>query len=222
MRCLLVEDDADLARWLVRSLAGLNIHADWEDSGRIAARRGLEDYDAILLDLGLPDLDGAEVLARIRAMGGTLPILILTARDDLTERVGLLHAGADDFLTKPFELSELEARLVALVRRSHGRATGRFSCGPLLYDDPTRRFHLAGDPLHVTPREHALLRLLIQRVGEPMSKSHLLDRMVGEHDDLNPEAIEVLIHRLRRKLDGHPVQIVTLRGLGYFLEAGDG
>jgi len=223
VRCLLVEDDADLAMWLVKSLAGHGIIADWEDSGHLAAKRGLSgDYDALLLDLGLPDLDGTKVLARIRAAGGKLPILVLTARDDLSERVALLHAGADDFLPKPFAVAELEARLVALVRRSHGRATGTFRCGTLGYDQATRRFTLGEELLHVTPREHAILQLMIQRAGEPLSKVHLLDRLVGEDADLQPEAVEVLIHRLRRKLEGSDVRIVTLRGLGYFLEAEDG
>lgn len=223
MRCLLVEDDADLALWLVRSLAALGVVVEWEESGVLAARRGLEgDYDALLLDLGLPDLDGAEVLARIRALGGTLPVLVLTARDDLAERVALLHAGADDFLPKPFAVAELEARLTALVRRSHGRATGSFACGDLAFDQARQRFTLKGAPLHLTPREHRILTLLIQRVGQPLSKTHLLDRLVGEDSDLNPEAVEVMVHRLRRKLEGSDVRIVTLRGLGYFLEAGDG
>lgn len=222
MRCLLVEDDADLALWLVKSLGARGIVADWEDSGQLGVRRGVSgDYDALLLDLGLPDLDGAQVLARLRAAGGTLPVLVLTARDDLAERVALLHAGADDFLTKPFAVSEVEARLVALVRRSRGRATGRFACGALVYDQATRSFTLGDQPFHVTPREHAILNLLIQRIGEPLSKTHLLDRLVGEDADLQPEAIEVLIHRLRRKLEGSDARIVTLRGLGYFLEAGD-
>lgn len=222
VRCLLVEDDADLALWLVKSLAAHGIMADWEDSGLLAAKRVMDgDYDAMLLDLGLPDLDGAQVLARIRASGATLPVLVLTARDDLAERVALLHAGADDFLPKPFAVSEVEARLAALVRRSHGRAAGAFSCGTLGYNQATRRFTVRDQPLHVTPREHAILQLLIQRVGEPLSKAHLLDRLVGEDADLQPEAVEVLIHRLRRKLEGSDVRIVTLRGLGYFLEVED-
>lgn len=223
MRCLLVEDDADLALWLVKSLGARGIMADWENSGRIGVRRAAEgDYDAVLLDLGLPDMDGSRVLDRLRDLGGQVPVLVLTARDTLEERVALLHAGADDFLTKPFDVTEVEARLVALVRRSHGNAAGRFTCGSLTYDHATRRFALADVPLHLTPREHAVLHLLIQRVGEPLSKTHVVDRLVGEDADLLPEAVEVLIHRLRRKLDGGDVRIVTLRGLGYFLEAVDG
>lgn len=222
MRCLLIEDDADLATWLVKAMASRGIFAEWEESGRLGARRGLEeDYDAILLDLGLPDLNGAEVLARIRAMGGLTPILVITARDDLAERVALLHAGADDFLNKPFALDELEARLVALVRRSHGRATGNFTCGSLSYDQASRQFRLAGDPLPLTPREHAVLRLLVTRPGEPLSKTHIIDRLIGEDSSMNPEAVEVMIYRLRRKLEGSDIRIVTMRGLGYFIETDD-
>ncbi|MBD9527569.1 MULTISPECIES: response regulator [Paracoccus] len=220
MRCLLIEDDADLATWLVKSLSGRDIFAEWEESGLIGVRRGLaEDYDAIILDLGLPDLNGAEVLARLRAAGGAVPILVATARDDLSERVALLHAGADDFLTKPFALDELEARLVALVRRSHGRATGNYACGSLSYDQATRQFRLRGDALPLSPREHAVLRLLIMRHGEPLSKTYILDRLIGEDDSMNPETVEVMIYRLRRKLEGSDMRIVTMRGLGYFLEA---
>jgi len=222
MRCLLIEDDADLATWLVRSLEGRGIFAEWEESGRLGARRGFDgDYDAVLLDLGLPDLGGADVLARIRAMGGRVPVLVITARDDMAERVALLHAGADDFLTKPFALDELEARLVALVRRSHGRATGNHSCGALSYDQAARQFRLGDAPLLLTPREHAVLLLLISRVGEPLSKTHILDRLIGEDSAMNPEAVEVMIYRLRRKLEGSDLRIVTMRGLGYFLEADD-
>ncbi|MEI4487846.1 response regulator [Frigidibacter sp. MR17.14] len=223
MRCLLVEDDAELAGWLVRSLAEAGIVTDWADSGTIAAARILEErYDVVLLDLGLPDLGGAAVLARVRQAGAAVPILILTARDDLAERVQLLHEGADDFLTKPFALAELVARLTALLRRSLGRASGQFTCGTLGYDAPRRRFTLAGAPLDLAPREHAILELLIQRPGEPQSKAHLLDRLVGEEVEIQIEAVEVMIYRLRRRLEGSDVRVVTQRGLGYFLEPVDG
>jgi two-component system response regulator TctD len=219
MRCLLIEDDADLATWLVTSLAGRSIFAEWEESGILGLRRGMaEEYDAIILDLGLPGLNGAEVLSRIRALGGVTPILVVTARDDLSERVALLHGGADDFLTKPFALDELEARLVALVRRSHGRATGNFACGSLTYEQATQQFRLADMPMALSPREHAVLRLLIMRHGEPLSKSYILDRLIGEEGSMNLETVEVMIYRLRRKLEGSDMRIVTMRGLGYLLE----
>ncbi|MBB3948827.1 response regulator [Aureimonas jatrophae] len=223
MRILLVEDDPDLATWLSRSLAQRGSVVEWEDDGRLAERRLKADrFDAIVLDLGLPSLDGASLLKRLRLADDTTPTLIVTARDDLARRVELLHAGADDFLAKPFAVEELEARLVALVRRSHGRARGVYQCGSLVFDQNAQRFTLGQDTLALAPREHAILRELIQRVGEPLTKQQLLDRLVSADSDLHLEAVEVMVHRLRRKLAGASVQIVTLRGLGYFLEATEG
>ena len=146
-------------------------------------------------------------------------MLILTARNSLMARVGTLNEGADDFLAKPFDLAELEARLHALIRRARGSAHWRQSCGPLSWDAGTKGFTLDGQPLALTPREHAVLRVLIQHLGEPLSKTEILDRVVSDARDVSPEAIEVLMHRLRKRLDGTGVRIATLRGLGYVLEA---
>ncbi|ARO14880.1 two component transcriptional regulator [Ketogulonicigenium robustum] len=223
MRCLLAEDDEQLAEWLVKALLTQGVLADWEERGLLAVNRVLhDDYDALLLDLGLPDIDGSEVLRRIRAAGSTLPVIILTARDDLAERVSLLHIGADDFMMKPFAVAELEARLSALLRRRAGHAQGIFRCGSLTYHQHGQRFELAGAPLHLSPREHALLRLLIQRAGDPLSKAQILSRLVGDDKDLNPEAVEVMVYRLRRKLQASDTSIQTIRGLGYVLEAANG
>ncbi|AEM42730.1 response regulator [Ketogulonicigenium vulgare] len=223
MRCLLVEDDEQLAEWLVKALRAQGILADWEERGLLAVNRVLsDDYDALLLDLGLPDIDGGEVLRRIRAAGASLPVIILTARDDLSERVNLLHIGADDFMMKPFAVAELEARLSALLRRRAGHAQGIFRCGSLTYHQHGQRFELGGAPLHLSPREHALLRLLIQRAGDPLSKAQILARLVGDDKDLNPEAVEVMVYRLRRKLEGSDTAIQTIRGLGYMLDAANG
>ena len=135
MRILLVEDDPDLATWLSRSLLQRGLVVEWEDDGRLAEHRLKDDvFDAIVLDLGLPSLSGAALLKRLRAAEDATPILVVTARNDLAERVDLLHAGADDFLGKPFAVEELEARLAALVRRSHGRARGVYQCGSLHFD----------------------------------------------------------------------------------------
>jgi two-component system response regulator TctD len=222
MRILLVEDDSDLATWLSQSLVQSGFIVEWEEDGVLAERRiTAEAFDAVVLDLGLPSRDGTRVLFRLRAAESKVPILIVTARDSLVERVGLLRDGADDFLAKPFAIEELEARLIALIRRSHGHARGVYSCGPLTYDQGLQRFTLGSDPLLLSPREHSVLLTLIVRVGEPMSKQQILDRLVGTDSDLQLEAIEVIIHRLRRKLGDGPVQIVTLRGLGYFLEVSD-
>ncbi|WP_136684423.1 response regulator [Falsirhodobacter xinxiangensis] len=219
MRLLLIEDDQDLAEWLVRSLEQRGLMAEWEEDGaRALTRAAGGGFDAIILDLGLPGLGGAALLARLREQGDTTPVIVATARHELPERVALLHAGADDFLPKPFAVEELEARLVALVRRSRGHGHGVYDCGPLVFNHPAQRFTLDGQPLLLTPREHAVLRILIQRVGEPMSKQDILDRLVGAEDDMQLEAVEVMIYRLRKRLEGSSVGIVTLRGLGYFLE----
>ncbi|MBW0171823.1 MAG: response regulator [Hydrogenophaga sp.] len=219
MRILLAEDDADLGNWLTRALGQNDFQVDWVNDGRMV-RRSLKAtrYDALILDLGLPGVGGHDVLADLREADQRLPVLILTARDSLMERVSCLHGGADDFLAKPFEVAELEARLVALIRRSHGVDHARFACGPLSYDSTTRQFRLQQEPLSLTPREHAVLRALIQHSGEPLSKRELVERVFSDESDVHPEAIEVLVHRLRKRLESSPVRITTLRGMGYLLE----
>lgn len=219
MRILLAEDESTLARWLVQALGQSALQVDWVDDGRLVlpALRGTR-YDALVLDLGLPGRDGQDVLDGLRAAGHPLPVLILTARDSLMERVHLLRAGADDFLAKPFELAELEARLLALVRRARGGEHPRFACGPLVWDPLAQQLLLRHQPLKLTAREHALLRALVQHSGQPMSKRDLVERVFADEAEVLPEAIEVLVHRLRKRLEGSGVRIATLRGLGYLLE----
>ena len=220
MRILLVEDEAELAEWLARALSQSGFFVDWVTAARLVPGAiARTDYDAMVLDLGLPDRDGHEVLADLRRADVRLPILILTARDSLIERVSTLNEGADDVLPKPFEVPELEARLLALIRRARGADRPRFACGPLLYDAAGKTFLLRDAPLALTPREHAVLRTLIQRSGEPLSKREILERVFSDEEDVHPEAIEVLVHRLRKRLDASGVQIVTVRGLGYALES---
>jgi two-component system response regulator TctD len=220
MRILLVEDEAELASWLSRALAQSGFVVDWIHEARLVEGALAQTrYDALVLDLGLPDRDGHTVLAQLRRADLRLPILILTARDSLIERVSTLNEGADDFLAKPFEVPELEARLTALVRRARGADRPRFACGPLSYDAATRQFLLGEESLSLSPREHAVLRALIQRSGEPLSKREILERVFSDEQDVQPEVIEVLVHRLRRRLDATGVRITTLRGLGYVLEA---
>ena len=220
MRILLAEDERELATWLVRALAQSDFQVDWVDDGRLV-RRSLKvtHYDALILDLGLPGLGGHDVLADLREADMRLPVLILTARDSLIERVSSLHEGADDFLAKPFELAELEARLVALIRRARGSDRPRFACGPLVYDAGPKQFTLSHEPLTLTPREHAVLRALIQRSGEPLSKQEILDRVFSDEQDVQPDVVEVIVHRLRKRLHASAVGIKTLRGLGYVLES---
>jgi two-component system response regulator TctD len=219
MRILLAEDERELATWLVRALEQSDFKVDWVDDGRMV-RRSLQStrYDALILDLGLPGVGGHDVLADLRAADHRLPVLILTARDSLMERVTTLHEGADDFLAKPFDVTELEARLIALIRRARGSDHPRFACGPLSYDSASKQFTLEHEVLVLTPREHGVLRTLIQRSGEPLSKLEITERVFSDEEDVSPEAIEVLVHRLRKRLGNSPVQIKTLRGLGYVLE----
>ena len=201
MRVLLVEDDTDLASWLTQALMGRGFQVDWAEDGRIAELRiAAEDFDVILLDLGLPSLSGADLLARLKSRRNDTPVLVMTARDSLAQRVALLRDGADDFVGKPFAIEELEVRIQALIRRSHGRARGIYSCGPLQFDQASQRFAMSGDPL---------------------SKQQIVDRLVSMESDLNPDAVEVIVHRLRKKLGEGRVQIVTLRGVGYLLEPED-
>lgn len=220
MRILLAEDEKPLADWLVKALGQNDFVVTWVDDGRLVMEELTSTrYDALVLDLGLPGRGGHEVLAQLREADVRVPVLILTARDSLMERVSTLREGADDFLAKPFEVEELEARLVALIRRSRGREQPRFACGPLVYDAATKQFALEGEPLALSPREHAVLRTLIQHSGEPLSKQEIIERLFSDEQDVRPEVIEVLVHRLRRKLEHTRVRVTTLRGLGYVLEA---
>lgn len=219
MRILLAEDEPALADWLVQALRQSDFQVDWVNDGRLVAPSlKASRYDALILDLGLPGRDGHDVLEGLRDAGHGLPVLILTARDSLMERVGTLKAGADDFLAKPFELAELEARLLALVRRARGGEHPRFACGALVYDPVGQQLLLRHQPLKLPPREHAMLRALVQHSGEPMSKRDLIERVFADETDVQPEAVEVLVHRLRKRLEGSGVRISTLRGLGYVLE----
>jgi two-component system response regulator TctD len=220
VRILLVEDEHSLGTWLVKALERADILVEWVSSARAglaAAQPGA--HDVIVLDLGLPDLDGQELLARLRQRDRRTPTLVLTARDGLDDKVRAFHAGADDFLAKPFALEELQVRLQALLRRARGAEAARLACGPLAYDLATQRCTLAGEPLALPPREAAVLRVLLQHAGEPMSKQQILERVVSDDKDIHPEAVEVIVHRLRKRLDGSAVRIATFRGLGYALEA---
>ncbi len=219
MRLLLAEDEHALGRWLSKALGQCGYEVDWVDDG-LAAERQLEagGIDVVILDLGLPGRGGHEVLKNLRARDRKLPVLVLTARDSLGERVSTLNEGADDFLAKPFALAELEARLAALIRRSHEEGTPPVVYGPLEYVSETRHFRLLGKSLALTPRETALLCALMQPPERPVSKSRLLERVFEDGQDVQPEAVEVLIHRLRKRIEGSGVRIATLRGLGYALE----
>lgn len=222
MRILLVEDHPQLAESVAQALRAGGWTVDLLGNG-IAADLALstEDYALAILDVGLPRLDGFQVLARLRERGKTLPVLMLTARSDVTDRVHGLNLGADDYLAKPFELSELEARVKALLRRSVAAGERQQSCGPLVYDLDARRFSLDRQPLSLTSREQAVLEALITRPGRVMSKDQLAAQVFGLDEDASADAIEIYVHRLRKKLEGRAVRIVTFRGLGYLLESMD-
>ncbi|MDB5762325.1 MAG: response regulator protein [Herminiimonas sp.] len=222
MRILLVEDESELATWLIKALEQSDFVVEWSNDGLVAEKMlAIEEFDAVILDLGLPGKSGHGVLSHLRAADNRVPVMILTARDTLHERVSSLNEGADDFLPKPFALAELEARLHALIRRSRGREHSRLICGSLVLDAGTKLFKLDNMPIALTPREHAMLSTLIHRAGEPISKQLLLDRIFTHHEEVNLEAIEVLVYRLRKKLANSAVRIVTMRGFGYCLEGGD-
>ena len=223
MRVLLVEDHLQLAESVAQALKSQGLTVDVLHDG-IAADLALtsEEYAVAVLDVGLPRMDGFEVLARLRGRGKTLPVLMLTARSDVKDRVHGLNLGADDYLAKPFELTELEARVKALLRRSVLGGERQQRCGPLVYDLDTRRFSLGDEHLTLTSREQSVLQAMIARPGRVMSKEQLAAQVFGLDEEASPDAIEIYVHRLRKKLDGHPVAIVTFRGLGYLLEALDG
>ncbi|MEO8856933.1 MAG: response regulator [Burkholderiaceae bacterium] len=223
MRILLVEDELEMASWLVRALKQSGFVPDHApDAGSAEALLAGTEYDAIVLDLRLPDRHGLSLLADLRNAGYRTPVLVLTAQGSLQDRVRGLNAGADDFLTKPFALEELEARLAALVRRSRGRAHVPMRCGSLSCDHESRVFVLAGAPLQLTPRERAALEALLARSGTPVGKSQLASKVFPHDSGAGPDAIELVLHRLRRKLAGSDVHIVTIRGLGYMLEGDAG
>lgn len=220
MRILIVEDEHDLAHWLSKSLQqNSNWIVEWSSDGALAFKRIVaEDFEVIILDLGLPGIDGVSLIKKVREREIYTPILVLTARDSLSQRVQTLALGADGFLAKPFSIEELKARLTALVRRSRGLEKTGLSLGSLKLDLTQQQFTLDGEVLALTPREFAVLRTLMLKSGEPVSKQFILDRLLDADSDLSLEAIEVIIHRLRRKLPTTAVEIATLRGIGYCLQ----
>jgi len=222
LRILLVEDHPQLAESVAQAFKAVGWTVDVLYDG-VAADLALasENYALAVLDVGLPRMDGFEVLARLRGRGKTLPVLMLTARVEVKDRVHGLNLGADDYLAKPFELSELEARVKALLRRSVLGGEQQQRCGPLLYDLGTRRFSLEDEVLTLTSREQAVLEVLIARPGRVMSKEQLASQVFGLDQEASPDAIEIYIHRLRKKLEGSTVRIVTFRGLGYLLDYQD-
>ncbi|WP_149537118.1 response regulator transcription factor [Siccirubricoccus phaeus] len=218
MRVLVVEDSEALAAQLRDALLAAHFAVDLASDGEEALFLGeTEPYDAVVLDLGLPRLDGLSVLRRWRAAGRTMPVLILTARDAWTEKVAGLDAGADDYLAKPFVMGELLARLRALVRRAHGRAQAEIVLGPLSIDPAAGSVALEGMPVRLTGLEFRLLSYLAHRPGQVVSKTELTEHLYAQDFDRDSNTLEVVVGRLRRKLGAALIE--TLRGQGYRLAA---
>ncbi len=216
MRLLLVEDDRMIGESLRNALRGAGYAVDWVRDGRAAdGTLASERFDLVLLDLGLPQRDGMEVLRSLRARGDATPVIVLTARDALASRVQGLDAGADDYLVKPFELDELLARMRAVVRRHSGRAEPALSVGNVTLDPSAREVRRDGVPLALSAREYAVLEALMLRPGAILSRAQLEDRLYGWGEELESNAISVYVHQLRRKLgEGF---IHTVRGVGYYV-----
>ncbi|MGQ9862716.1 MAG: response regulator [Thiobacillaceae bacterium] len=220
MKILLVEDDPTLGDAVMRAIRQAGFAVDWTRDG-VQADNALADYayDAVLLDLGLPRREGLDVLRRLRKRGAKLPVMILTARDSVEDRVRGLDAGADDYLLKPFALDEMLARLRALLRRAHGMVDTEIRVGRLCFDSVKRQVRIDAVPLSLSAREIEVLEILLSHAGRVTAKEAIADRLTGWDEEVSENAVEVYIHRLRRKLEGSDVVIRTLRGLGYMLEA---
>jgi DNA-binding response OmpR family regulator len=219
MKVFLVEDDGELRHTLQLALRNAGYGVESVGDGEAAsALLATERYDLIVLDLGLPKMSGIDVLRRLRERGDWTPVLILTARESLDDRVSGLDAGADDYLTKPFELRELEARVRALVRRATG-SKYILSNGPLCFDTVNRQVTCDGSILNFSTRELAILQGLMQRTGQVVLKKKLVQQLGDWKGEIGSNAIEVYIHRLRKKLSPYGIKIDTVHGLGYILES---
>lgn len=216
MRVLVVEDEPRLAARLKAALEGAGFVVDLAATGQEAAFLGdTEPFDAVVLDIGLPDVDGLTVLEQWRANGRQTPVLILTARSRWHEKLSGFNAGADDYLTKPFETEEVVVRLRALIRRSAGHATPVLTCGPLKLDVNAARFEMDGEPLTLTAQEYRILAFLIHHAGRIISRSELIEHVYDRNFDRDSNVIDVLIGRIRRKLKED--MITTVRGQGFML-----
>jgi two-component system response regulator QseB len=216
MRLLLVEDDRMIGQSVQRGLRQDGYAVDWVLDGQSAESAiALAPYDLVLLDLGLPRKDGLSLLAQLRRSQNAVPVLVMTARDAVADRIKGLDAGADDYLVKPFDLDELSARVRALLRRQAGRANSQIDLGSLVIDPLTHEVRLDGKPVTLSAREFALLHGLAEQAGKPLSRKQLEEKLYGWGDEIESNAIEVHIHNLRRKLG--PEWIKNLRGVGWMV-----
>ena len=219
MRLLLVEDDVMVASGIKLGLCDAGYTVDWVGSAERAEQAiAAESFDLAIVDIGLPGVDGLELTRRLRTGGLTMPVLILTARDALQDRVQGLDLGADDYMLKPFELPELLARLRALLRRSQAATSAVLAFGALEMDTALRRVQLGGKPMELGPREWTVLEYLLMQAPKPAAKDKLLAALTGWDKEITPNAIEVYVSRLRSKLEPAGVLLRSIRGFGYRLE----
>ncbi|MCV0438391.1 MAG: response regulator transcription factor [Hydrogenophaga sp.] len=219
MRLLLVEDDVMVASGIKLGLCNAGYTVDWVGSAERALQALESDsFDLAIVDIGLPSMDGLSLTRQLRNGGLEMPVLILTARDALHDRVQGLDIGADDYMIKPFELPELLARLRALLRRSQAATSAVLGFGPLEMDTAHRRVTLAGQPMELGPREWTVLEYLLMQVPKPAAKDKLLQALTGWDKEITPNAIEVYVSRLRAKLDPAGISLRAIRGFGYRLE----
>ena len=219
MRVLVIEDEPGVASFLKKGLREASYAVDLADNGIDGLPMAVTaTYDAIVLDLMLPGIDGFSILRDVRSRDIRTPVICLTARDAVDDRIKGLDLGADDYLTKPFEMGEFDARVRALLRRSRARGLAALSCGPLTLDIAARRAFLNDRPLDLPRREFHLLEVLMSRQGRIISKDQIIDSISDFHDEMNPSTVEIYIHRIRKKLEATDVTIRTVRGVGYILE----
>jgi two-component system response regulator TctD len=218
MKILLVEDNRELSGWLTRLLGQSAFAVEQAFSAEEASHLLVtQTYDAILLDLTLPGANGQTLLRSLRAKHNEVPVLIISAQNTLQDIIEHLNLGADDYLAKPFDIQELEARLRSLLRRASGKTNPVLRCGDLHYDSNSKQFSSNGATLALTPREHAVLEALMRQCGKTVSKKNLADNLFTLEDMVSAKALEIYIVRLRKKLEQTGAQIITLRGLGYML-----
>jgi two-component system response regulator TctD len=220
LRILLAEDAEDLGDAVAARLRASGHAVEWHRTGTDVAERAREEpFDAIVLDVNLPGRDGFAVLAELRRAGVTTPVLVVTARTEIDDKVSLLDLGADDYIVKPFDLREFEARLRAVMRRPTAVRTSLVRVGTLGIDAASRTVSLDGRPVDCGRREFRVLEVLVARLGQVVAKERLMSQVFGAEDDVGVNALELLVSRLRRKLEGAGVEIVTVRGSGYLMRA---
>ncbi|AGB83915.1 Transcriptional regulatory protein BasR [Serratia rubidaea] len=216
MRILLIEDDKIIGDGIKVGLSQLGFTLDWFSDGKLGKQAlGSAPYDAVILDLSLPGIDGLDLLREWRQAGEDVPVLILTARDALSQRVDGLQSGADDYLCKPFALAEVAARLQALIRRRHGRLSAQLTHGRLVFDTAARSVTLDGALVTLTPRELAVLELFLHNKGRVLARPLIQEKLYSWDDEVSSNAVEVHIHHLRRKLGNGFIR--TVHGVGYTL-----